>query len=1697
MRSHSYNFLFTLLIYYGTVFGVPLFNTSNTSDKTQNRSFSMRKYTTSEKPRNITSDGNVTNELPQKNNLLERKDLQSLYHEAYLLLKDVIKTRKLNNNASSIDVDTKRDPKLKEVRRINKTSSSRQTFLGQSPLPPYKTRQGSFSTAVTNSSVTATLNASKLLNYLNSTKNQQDDYFRISTADQAEYVSALLGITTKLNNTTLGANEGTSVDRIKLFPRNNTRWENRKGLLANNTKDGGFPDNIMTTSANVGNSAKQKTSGQAFEELKLVLKSSDNKNESRIRNANTDQKVQNTLGSADDSKKLRVNNTSVNRNSSKPQLQANRTKNVSTISSSSDQYSLLTQEIVVEIGKKRDESPDDTCYVGDVKYNQTLKFGLNAGKFLEEGKAKTIDDCIYQCCSRKSCDVAFMLKESCFLVKCHNKTLCESREAKSLSYHPRLARVFRRRHGYDQAHTKGRENQSLKRYCSYSKLIQNKTLHGGIAAGFFSSHGVVKTLKECAKYCCDEEQCDVTYMVDDICYSVQCKDEESCKPVEITHPKTKVSLAFVSRGFGQPVKPTIDLGKIKSLTYTEGEQPEQVSWFCKASNVSKVFTNVNLLGGLRAGKFTDKGAVSSYHQCAGYCCQDKHCNVAMTLGNNCFLVACKTYTACLPRKAKDVHSQVVYVNWKTPSEKVRIKGKILYKDLGCWHEDEKLQSLMSLEGTDDLLQGSYKSRRNKITKCAMAARKRNFKVFALHNGGECRSGQSEGKTYQAHGKSRSCHEGVGNYVSNHVYHVKENGTVVDHGCWKAIQKEENFVTLESTDGRIKEKYKERNNSLLKCAEAAISQGHALFALRDGGQCLAGNSETTSYKKNGVSKLCVDGMGSDSSKSVYQIIGTTQLTLQQHKEKPFLARKSKERLQAFPSSETELKFHSAKLFYKYSSPQSRVFIHGLKAGHFTNQGEVNDITECILHCGRQPDCSVAFMVRNRCLTVKCYSKKSCDTIPAVNSRYNPQLSVITRLASSMSSYKGKEKPNVDETRPFSTQSNHQRKVNKSSALKENIILKSTKDSNRTRYKHSSPQSRVFTRGIDAGNFTHHEEVNNMPDCIEYCGQQLECSAAFMVRHFCFTVACYNKESCDTAPAVHSGFNPRLSFITHLTSSQPEPVLLRRCETSKIYENVTLFGGIHAGNFTDFGEKDNMSHCISFCCEQKHCDVAFMLGKDCYGVQCKTKHLCGTTPAKHVRKYRPRLAYMSPKMENNTADARSLSSCWNGETLVNYTLTGGIDAGIFYSNGNTESMSTCMKYCCEQHDCDLAFRIDQGCYTVHCNDLDHCHARKARKTRFVPQIAFKRPQLAIDESKQNRRSDASHGSCQIGETHFNTTLKMGMHSGKFKNLGQVDNMEDCIEMCCKEKDIDAAFMLGKLCYSVKCYNSDLCQTRPAFISSIDMLNAYPAVSFIHNNDNNDDSKDYTRSEIERRCVVASIKKNTTLIGQLHGGTFSDNGERSNIQDCVSACCNTPLCDAALIQGKRCFSVQCSNNKTACQEVRADSLNTTSTLAYIARYEDSGHTQELELSTSTSQCPLESLNEFHVYRNKTLLGGFETGNYTFLGRTKNMRQCVQKCCSLGKCDVAYSIDDNCYGVECFSENLCNVDDKIPETTSTQISLMKDIKLKQSRRFSSYILPVLPVLLVVFIFVCWLYWLRSRKEYNVNTPCMQSLQTRVKDIK
>ena len=42
-------------------------------------------------------------------------------------------------------------------------------------------------------------------------------------------------------------------------------------------------------------------------------------------------------------------------------------------------------------------------------------------------------------------------------------------------------------------------------------------------------------------------------------------------------------------------------------------------------------------------------------------------------------------------------------------------------------------------------------------------------------------------------------------------------------------------------------------------------------------------------------------------------------------------------------------------------------------------------------------------------------------------------------------------------------------------------------------------------------------------------------------------------------------------------------------------------------------------------------------------------------------------------------------------------------------------------------------------------------------------------------------------------------------------------------------------------------------------------------------------------------------------------------------------------------------------------------------------------VDLELSATDCPLENIDTLGRYQNKTLVGGFESGNYTYLGRIK----------------------------------------------------------------------------------------------------------------
>ena len=89
--------------------------------------------------------------------------------------------------------------------------------------------------------------------------------------------------------------------------------------------------------------------------------------------------------------------------------------------------------------------------------------------------------------------------------------------------------------------------------------------------------------------------------------------------------------------------------------------------------------------------------------------------------------------------------------------------------MGCY-KDKGDRAIPTIEGTDPVLDGSYRSRQNAIAKCAVAARKRGFQVFAVQHGGWCASSATAEKTFNKYGKSSDCkNDGEGGPWANNVY----------------------------------------------------------------------------------------------------------------------------------------------------------------------------------------------------------------------------------------------------------------------------------------------------------------------------------------------------------------------------------------------------------------------------------------------------------------------------------------------------------------------------------------------------------------------------------------------------------------------------------------------------------------------------------------------------------------------------------------------------------------------------------------------------------------------------------------------------------------------------------------------------------------------------------------------------------------
>ena len=75
-----------------------------------------------------------------------------------------------------------------------------------------------------------------------------------------------------------------------------------------------------------------------------------------------------------------------------------------------------------------------------------------------------------------------------------------------------------------------------------------------------------------------------------------------------------------------------------------------------------------------------------------------------------------------------------------------------------------------------------------------------------------------------------------------------------------------------------------------------------------------------------------------------------------------------------------------------------------------------------------------------------------------------------------------------------------------------------------------------------------------------------------------------------------------------------VAANECPKTKVFEKMTLRGGIDAGVYKDHGKVKDIEPCRRICCEMTDCHLAFLLGENCFTVKCASVDACKLQHAK---------------------------------------------------------------------------------------------------------------------------------------------------------------------------------------------------------------------------------------------------------------------------------------------------------------------------------------------------------------------------------------------------------------------------------------------------------------------------------------------------
>lgn len=378
----------------------------------------------------------------------------------------------------------------------------------------------------------------------------------------------------------------------------------------------------------------------------------------------------------------------------------------------------------------------------------------------------------------------------------------------------------------------------------------------------------------------------------------------------------------------------------------------------------------------------------------------------------------------------------------------------------------------------------------------------------------------------------------------------------------------------------------------------------------------------------------------------------------------------------------------------------------------------------------------------------------------------------------------------------------------------------------------------------------------------------------------------------------------------------------------------------------------------------------------------------------------------------------SACLKAQTcqlknpVFNVTLLAGSASGSFWKLGRVKDVNHCGHLCCQYPGCDLAFSVDDICYTVKCHNQEMCRLKEQGFSRHRVAVILVSRRKKDDtgnptyrhERKENRqifptlRRKGAKGNDKIEEKSFNEEKRFRKPSNLFQNTSLTSYESE-------DKGID-----------------------------FEAQNSFPtkSVTRLFSNEATDGISGLERMS-SSTCNAGKVLRQVTLQAGLKSGDFSDYGEVPDMSACVKYCCAQKSCDVSLLLNNHCYTLHC-HKPELCETIPAQASNMKSQLAFVIRsVEDQSKTRVKKKTSSSSRdlCPHGA-----IFRDVSLKGGKKAGNFQILPGARDMRTCIKKCCESPSCQVAWLLGDHCYSVACYDK--CITVKKRPGSIQSQLTLL-----------------------------------------------------------